>query len=508
MKLGRLGKELSIILIAGMLSTPILGATERVTDTEVTISTQLEQTHALDGHEKEIQFIRQHGEPVNISIVKDNMKLTVEYILGDTYTVKFLMSVEKLDGVPFKVSDNLHINRIELNIKEEIERQAIIEAIPEDAPLVEHLKVMAQFNKDIEAFIQEDDTVAIEGLTTYLQETQSVRTGTSGASYGMCYTQENTDSKVYFTYEGSYGESIMKDMVMSIDSIIGEEEKSEDLAIDLVSYLNTRQGEVVTTIPNILDEGELDYLERLKQTNEEDYLRLKEELEGEPQRLLAERGLKLRVIEGNDSFVIDNIGFIDGRLHVLMLGEDASRSHLEVYDEAGEWVSTSYQTGRTSILEDGSEKNEEYHVFDIASVEELNQYNFKIRRVEVVEEWKGPWEIHLDMSNRVTSDVIKVDQVIPYTTEDNAHLREVHFGKGSLALVIDQIESEIGNADLTIKIKLKDGTERELDHSSASMHTQDQATLVYSLRDVIGEDIKCIEIGNKIIYEYVIDRVD
>lgn len=495
----RLGKELSILLIAGMLSTPILGATEMVTETGVTMSTQVEQPYVSDREDEEMQFIRQHGEAVNISIVEDNMKLTVEYMLADTYTAKFLISVEKLDGVPFKVRDSLRIKRIDLRAKEEIEQQEAFEALPKDAPFVERLKVMAQFNKDIQAFIKENDVVDMEGLTAYLQEPQSVSMGTNSAVYGMCQTKENTDSKVYFTYEGTYGETISGEMVMSIDSIIGEVEKSEDIAVDLVSYLNMHQSEVLTTKPNIIDEEV--YQEKVKQTNEEvSYVSHKEEFEGEPKRLLVERGLAINLIEGNDSLVIDNIGFIDGQLHILMLEEGENRYRLEVYDEAGELVSASYHTGHTSILEDGSKKKEEYRVFDIDSVDALSQYTFKVGGEEVVEEWRGPWELSLDMSKSTQSDVIKVDQVIPYATGDNARLKEIHIGQGSLALVVDQIESKSTDENLAFKIKFKDGNEIEFHGGGASHHTKDQAILVYSLNNRVGEDIKAIEMGNKILY--------
>lgn len=504
MKLGKLQKQLSMLLIASMLSCPIL-ATEVVEEEQVTSTTQVEEENVLDGQEEEMQFMRQYGNKVNKSVVKDNIKVTVEYILADSYTVKVLFSIEKLDKKPFKTQDGLFIQHVELISKKKKEKEEKIKALLENATFEERLKIMAEFDEGLKQFIKEDNTVDTEGYIAYLQDTSNIigyESGRGSACYGMYDTKENTDSKVYFTYESRDGEPILDERIMSIATIIEEEEKSEDITIDLVSYLTKHKQDALITKANNIDEHERAYLKELKQTNKEEYLREKKYLEERPKTLLAKKGLALPFIKGEEKFTIDNIGFIEGKLHILILGEGENKYNLEVYDQTGDWIIGSYNTGSTSTLEDGTIENKEYCVYDIGSVEELKKYTLKVRSTKTVEEWQGPWEINLDRSTITPSNIIKVDQMIPYMVDENAHLSEVHIGKGSIALVMDEIESKINNEHIHIKIKLKDGTERDLNYSNAYNREKDKMILVYHLNDIVGEDIKSIQIDEKTISLY------
>ncbi|MEG1134978.1 MAG: hypothetical protein RSD87_11525 [Cellulosilyticaceae bacterium] len=498
----KLRKVLLMALAVSMLSYPVLGAEFSVVEEMGTLVQEQEQTSAplTQMHDEEVTFMRKYGELVNVSAVKDEVKVTVEYMIADAYTTRLLIAVEKVDGIPFKSTQDLRIRSMDLTSKREREMDEKLAALPKDAPYVEGFKVMAEYNEELKRFIKEDNTVDMEGLIAYFQANAGgMIIGTSGGSHGMCQTQENTADKIYFTYQMTTSTPAVDEMVLSIANVRGEMETSQVIATDLVKYLSKHQKDKLVTEPNPVEPYELKRLEELKKTNIEDYKMWKEDLESRPKVLLGEGGLGLELVKGDTSCVIDHIGFIDGKLNMRMSGEGLENTYLEVYDQEGEWVSATYNTGSTSTLEDGTEKKEEYRIFEIGSVEELEKYTFKVKRRETVEQWEGPWEVPLDMSKIPEARVIKVNEMIPYTLEEQAFLKEVKIGKASLTLVMDQIKSEINNDGMEIKIKCKDGLEIIEKYSDASERAGEQLTIVYSSKDLVGKDIVSIQIADHII---------
>ncbi|PHV70773.1 hypothetical protein CS063_08370 [Sporanaerobium hydrogeniformans] len=503
MRLGKVRKELVLLLVASMLGCPVIQA-QAVAEEKAVVTTSVQatgQSIMLDGQENQMHFIRTYGEPVYRSVVQDDLKMTLERVLADKHTMQLLISVEKLDGFPFIASENLRLRSIEINSKEDIEKQKRLEAIPKGAPYTEYIKVMAEFDEGLKAFIQEDNTLDMEGLSTYLNTAQSMMSGTSSASYGMCYTKENTDSKVYFTYKGRYGESVLGDIIVSIEGIEGEEEKTYPIAVNLTDYLMAHKGEALKLIPHVLEDHEKKHLERLKDSNEELYLERKKELEGQPQMLLDEAGLGLQLIEGDNRFTIDNIGFIQDKLHILMAGEGKKTYDMRLYDKTGEMIESSYQVGSSHTSENETIKNTAYWVYDIASPEELKAYQFQLTTREVVENWQGPWEFEVENKGEVKT--LTVNQIIPYGTEKEINVREIQIGKGSMALVLDRQEENQNAGDITPKLKviLKDGKEILLNSSEASSLEKDKMTLIYSFRDWIGTDIASVEVGDIVLYK-------
>lgn len=188
----KLRKTLLMVLAVTMFSYPVLGAESNEEGT-ITLAQEQKQGQASDSftqiHDEEVAFMRKYGEPINVSVVKDEVKVTVEYMLADTYTTRLLIAVEKIDGIPFKSTQDLRIERVDVTSKQERERQVKLAALPKDAPYVEVLKVMAESNEALKDFIKEDDTVDMEGLIAYFQadaETSGITIGSSSGSHGMC----------------------------------------------------------------------------------------------------------------------------------------------------------------------------------------------------------------------------------------------------------------------------------------------------------------------------------
>lgn len=510
MKLGRLSRQLGIMVMAGVLSWPVLGASTISSGTSTVSSgtsivsvrqpmgsSQVDEEESWQ--EKEITFMKKYGEPVNLSMVKDNLKLTIEYALTDTYNVKMLMCLEKIDGVPFKSEEGLDMRHIDVRSQEEVEQEALMKALPEDAPFEERFKVMAQFNEALKSYIKADGTVDMEGLKADFQKGEAVETATSSSSYGMSNTKENTGTKIYFTYSGSYSDPITKAALVSIETIIEEEEREEEITLDLIDVLKTQQNKTLKTKPNEDVEGEKRSLEEIKESHPEQYERIKERLEQEPKALLVDGGLGLHLIEGDKELVIDNIGFVDGKLHVLMLGEGIQRYELAIYDKDGEWVSNDYRTGSSSTLEDGSRRDEDYYVYDIGTIEELSEYQFKVKWQEIVEEWEGPWEFTLDMSKNQEVKTVKMDETITLAEGKKAHLKEIRVGKVSVVFVLDEVEDDQRH-DLSFKLILKDGSERNYEYSNSSSQSRGVVTLTYDFHDTVGEEVQEIQIGDQTVY--------
>lgn len=488
MKLGRLKKILSVLVIVGSLSSNILAqevATQTATSVTTTLPSQESMAEATAEAERieepRVQSIREQGEYINKSVVKGNVKVTVEYLLADAYTYKMLLSVEQVDGTPFKVVEGIQIKNMEFTSAKALEQQKVLEAVPKDAPLSEHIKVMAQFDENLKAYIKADGTVDEKGLIAYWQLEGNITTGTASSSYGNCFTKENSPSKQYFIYQGNFSDPMDQEMILVVDGIYQQEDKSYDLAVDLEAYLNVHKEDELGMIANQIDQDEKDYLEELKLKNEALYLERMEELEGQPKLLLAEKGLKLQVIQDKTNITIDNIGFIDEQLHIFMVGEGTEQYHLEVYDALGEWVDTAYNVGSSTTQEDGTKVYQKYYVYDIKDIGALKDYTFKVSKREVVEEIDDMWEMKLDLSKFLKAQVIKVDEDIQYTTEEKAHLSEVSLMKLSLSLTLDGVKEGIDNRYLGMSVKLKDGTVKDVGRVRASSHQGDKQVLIYNL---------------------------
>lgn len=492
MKLGRLKKILSVLVIVGSLSGNILAkevATQTATSVATTLPSQVAMAEATAVaiaeaermEEPGVQYIREQGEYINKSVVKGNIKVTVEYLLADTYTYKMLLSVEQVDGTPFKVIEGVQIKNMDFTSAKDLEQQKALEAVPKDAPLSEHIKVMAQFDEKLKTYIKMDGTVDEKGLIAYWQLEGNITTGIASSSYGNSFTKENSPSKQYFIYQGNFSDPMDQEMILVVDGIYQQEDKSYDLAVDLEAYLNVHKEDELGMIANQIEQAEKDYLEELKLKNEALYLERMEELEGQPKLLLAEKGLRLQVIQDKTHITIENIGFIDEQLHIFMVGEGTEQYHLQVYDALGEWVGAVYNVGRRTTQEDGTKVYQKYYVYDIKDIEALKDYTFKVSKREVVEEIDDTWEMKLDLSKFLKAQFIKVDEDIQYTTEEKVHLSEVNLMKLSLSLTLDEVKEGIDNRYLSISVKLKDGTVKDLGTANVQSRQGDQQVLIYNL---------------------------
>ncbi|MGL4735919.1 MAG: hypothetical protein ACRCW2_00555, partial [Cellulosilyticaceae bacterium] len=454
-------------------------------------------------HDQEVAFMRKYGEEVNVSAVQGEVRMTVERMVADAYTARFLIAIEKVTGEPFKGIEDLRIGNMELTSKREREMEAKFNALPEDAPLAARIRIMAEYNEGFKDFLKGDGEVDLEGLIKYMQshkDGEGISVGTSSGAQGMCHTQENTERKIYYTYQTVHSEPIVGDMVLSAEGIRGHRESSEVIATDLVAYLAKQDQKKLVMEENPIEPYERARLEELKKTDMERYLMRKEEMDSRPKKLLVEGTLDLELIKGDESCVIDNVGFVDGQLHIRMSGEGLAGAYLEVYDESGEPVYGVYNTGGTSTLEDGTKKRESYRIYDIASAEELKNYTFKINRTEIVEQFEGIWEIPLDMTNASKMHRIQVNHMIPYTTDEKALLQEVRIDKASIVLVLDQIKSQIDNECIEIKVIYKDGTELVENYSNASERSGEQLTLVYALKELLGKEIVAIQVADQLVF--------
>lgn len=499
MKLSRLKRGCSILVIVGILNGHILA--EEVTNpiaisVASTLSNQVTTAAVELTEEPRVQYIRKQGEYINKSVVKGNIKVTVEYVLADTYTYEMLLAVEQVDETPFKVAEGVQIKDIEFTSVKDLEQQHVLEAIPKNAPFSEYIKVMAQFDENLKAYIKADGTVDEEGLQAYLKLDGNMTIGTSSSTYGNCFAKENSPSKQYFIYQGNFSEPMDQEMILVVDGIYQEENKSYDLAVNLEAYLSSHKDDELGMIPNQIDQSEKDYLKELQLKNEALYLENMEELARVPKLLLAEKDLKLQVIQGKADITIDNIGFINEQLHISILRKGTEKYSLNVYDALGDRVGTTYNMGRSTTKEDGTKVYKAYYVYDIKDIEALKDYTFKMSGREVVEEVDDTWEIKLDLSKFLKAQVIKVDEDIQYTTEEKVHLSEVSLMKLSLSLTLDGIKEDIDNQYLSISVKLKDGTVKNLGTSNAQSRQGDKQVLIYNLeQDIDSSQIQGVLIG-------------
>ena len=253
---------------------------------------------------------------------------------------------------------------------------------------------------------------------------------------------------------------------------------------DFIDYLKAHQGEKLETQPNEGLERHKEGLEEIKDEYPEVYKKLMEEVASMPKNILVNNDLNLKLLKGKKATEIDSIGFVDGKLHVLITnhsdqGIDACQ--LRMLDISGNelWP---YNSSISSTTDDyGIKVIEEYCIFDIPNVEALSRYKLKVVGHEIEIMAEGPW--NMDVKVQPTKEKITktYNETITYGSHQQAMIKGVELTPLSLVMKVEN-ENEISNVEYigAITLNMKNGSKVTLDYANAEKIQGKKHLFVYT----------------------------
>ena len=173
--------------------------------------------------------------------------------------------------------------------------------------------------------------------------------------------------KAYLTLGSLYLTS-QKDILKESLSVYAKEHENptvmsfDDAGIkgETYDYILKEEGNTQTT---------RDYINELKRWDEQN----------KPKNVLKSQGLNIKPCT-DTSVVLDSIGFVDGKLHIISTSKGYDGLRLEIKDSQGNSRRTIYTGKYNDKLE--------YQVYDIKSIEELNKLSIKCIRYKLISEEK------------------------------------------------------------------------------------------------------------------------
>ena len=135
-----------------------------------------------------------------------------------------------------------------------------------------------------------------------------------------------------------------------------------------------------------------------------------------PSHKLQPRGLDRQMFEDLDGVFIDNIAFVDGKLHIVTrfinqrqsFGPTLS-SKVQSKDSSQTDINPIYNIFESASNQDSSYG---YYVYDISTPEELKQYDLSGWYSKELNKTQGVWKIPFNANYKVTNKKIKLDEKI------------------------------------------------------------------------------------------------
>ncbi|MHC1749644.1 MAG: hypothetical protein AB9856_15340 [Cellulosilyticaceae bacterium] len=175
-----------------------------------------------------------------------------------------------------------------------------------------------------------------------------------------------------------------------------------------------------------------------------------------PKQVLEDKNLGLALYDGKQKeWTIDNIGFIDGRLHIRMSGKTEGEYMPDFKDAEGNDIRMIWSGG--SIISKGNAIG--YYVFDIKDLESLRKTTmtgFFRKELGVI---KGQWEVPFAMDIKSNEKTIKTTQTIPWSSGKVLTIEEMTLS--NLAVHVTYVGDKFEAIPKGTLI-FKDGTEKEL----------------------------------------------
>lgn len=322
--------------------------------------------------------------------INNGVKLSLEKVVVDGYSVKVVYGLEKVDGTAFVNAKGMDILK---------------------------------------------NTLAIDGMPMeYPKEaiTGEIKDFSSSIGYVMSsYKDAAHPNKQYVALYYADYRPIVKNAnaTLTVNGIIEEDYVKVDTKFDIAQYISSRSNNnQVKTIANVgatMGENQLS-------------------------KLLVSQGLKLKLHDRVDSPYIESLGFVDGRLHIKVISNMEDPTGFALTDLKGNIVTRKYTN--TQIKEvNGQKIKEMYIVYDIKDSKVLKNYKVKTTTTKVVEEIPGEWCIKFKLPEATKAKTQVINKPINYDDITEATLADVTFTDESLIVKVTGIQAQESQNKLVLK---------------------------------------------------------
>ena len=465
---------------------------------------------------KRAEEVLERGVPLHQAVTVNNVTLTLVSLYSDAYNYYMVVTFEKADHTTFKEIEQLDLMEMDFETKEEMvkrsrEKEEAAKLATSNQPVIsfeEMVKAEAEKDKNLKQFIREDGTIDKEGYVAYYKELHK-DAGSIFGSYGsecrICQMKDSSDKKIYFLVSGSKMEPMLEVMQFYVDQLVNTKQVEYEVTSDLIDYLKAHGGEKIVTQPNQQNKSREQRLANIKDENPEVYKHEMERITLMPKNVLMNNDLNLQLLKDQKNIEIDSIGFVDGKLHVLITNhgqQDLDTYRLGMLDAVGNEVypSSSEESSRTD--DHGIQVIEEYSVFDIPNVEALSRYKLIIVGQETEIIAKGPW--NMDVKTEPTKEKITkaCNETITYGSHQQAVIKELELTPLSLVMNVEN-ENKISNSNYigTITLNMKDGSKITLDNINAEKRDGKNHFVVYTVGNTFidTKEVASITVRNKTI---------
>ena len=363
--------------------------------------------------------IGESGLELGISDTQQGITLNVQGIVGDKQNAIILFDIEKSEGESFKGND-IQFGKLSFRVKKGWE---------------------------------------FKGWNPF----KGFSRVESSSSYGCRRIDEayQMPNQRIFQLDATLDETLIgKEAVLEITDIIEVQQGDWESEVDLVDFFKKHPGYLEqATIPmpqdllTYMSEEELKYEGYQEKEIENIIVNI-------PKRALPSRNLDLDLYpELKSNWKVDNIGFVEGKLHIRMYGVGNPAYTPSFKDALGNEVEMTYNITVTSSSDNQDEDiSVGYYVYDIKDIEALSQVKLSSWFQKEIKQNQGTWQVPFTIDIKNQEKQIITNQEIPWYNNTYLTIKEMKLS--NLSLQVTYVgEKAYGMPKM--KIKFKDGREQE-----------------------------------------------
>ena len=389
---------------------------------------------------KETKNIGESGLELGISDTKEGMTLNVQGIVGDNNTMTMLFDLNNEKGESFQ-GNHIAFGKLNFNVEGQSPRS----------------------------------------LGWSLFRTYQATEYSSSFGWGLIDKAYQTPTKRVFKLDANLNKDLIdKQATLEITDIIEGEMGEWFSEVNLGDYLKVYP----------------QYIEQKAILTQQEVVGGSDEVADGPQRILESKKLDIILYpEESTDWKIDNIGFVDGELHIRMYGKEEGPYCPGFVDEQGNEVEMTYNV--TSYY--GEKEEEEnnvtgYYVYAIKDLEELSKLRVKSYFMKKLKTTPGHWQVTFNIAIKNQEKVIDVKEAIPYKMEQFLKVEQMKLS--NLSLLVSYKGKNVKGAMPIPQILFRDGRLEKLQYNNSTTRVGDRLTVSYAFEvPVLIDEVEAILIN-------------
>jgi hypothetical protein len=204
-------------------------------------------------------------------------------------------------------------------------------------------------------------------------------------------------------------------------------------------------------------------------------------------------------IEENKGMIVDNMGFAEGKLCIRFLREEYGNLSLGdlYFENKNDTDDRKYSV--YSISEEYDDRQYDYFIFDINSMEELENYHFVYNTISKKDTVIGNWEVTFKADYKNATRTFNVNKKVEINKKRYL-VREVKISPISLTVklnndILDNINNRGHNFNDAVRVVMKDGTTVEPSSGGTSTNPLTSTITMIFQKPVDVNNIKSVVIS-------------